>query len=129
MQVQPYLMFDGRCEEALAFYAQALGAQTQLLMRFRDSPEPPAGECSASAAVPGDKVMHAELRVGETTLMASDGLAGGSCRTTWWPPRAPPACACTAPTRRAWPTSARAPSRAFPPCSSKCRPWTARWAS
>lgn len=77
MQVQPYLMFDGRCEEALAFYAQALGAQTQLLMRFRDSPEPPAGECSASAAVPGDKVMHAELRVGETTLMASDGMAGG----------------------------------------------------
>lgn len=73
MQVQPYLMFDGRCEEALAFYAQALGAQTMVLMRFRDSPEPPSGECAA----PGDKIMHSEFRIGETTLMASDGNAEG----------------------------------------------------
>ncbi|GAD23292.1 VOC family protein [Acidovorax sp. MR-S7] len=76
MQVQPYLMFDGRCEEALDFYAQALGAQTMVLMRLRDSPEPPSGEC-ASAAPPGDKVMHAEFHIGETALMASDGDAGG----------------------------------------------------
>jgi len=41
MQIQPYLFFDGRCEEAVAFYQQALGAEVQLLMRYRDSPEPP----------------------------------------------------------------------------------------
>ena len=76
MKVQSYLMFDGRCEEALAFYGQAVGAQTLVLMRFSDSPEPPAGEC-ASAGVPGDKVMHAEFRIGDTALMASDGQAGG----------------------------------------------------
>lgn len=70
MQVQPYVMFEGRCEEALAFYAQALGAQTRLLMRYKDSPDPPAD-------LPGDKVMHAELRIGDTTFMASDGLACG----------------------------------------------------
>jgi PhnB protein len=75
MQVQPYLFFEGRCEEALEFYRQALDAQVEMLMRFRDSPEaPPPG-----AVAPGseDKVMHASFRVGDTTLMASDGGCSG----------------------------------------------------
>ena len=75
MQVQPYLFFDGRCEEAVEFYKSALGAEVAMLMRFKDSPEPPD-----PAMVPpgsGDKVMHASFRIGDTTVMASDGRCQG----------------------------------------------------
>jgi len=75
MQVQPYLFFEGRCEEALEFYRQALYAQVDMLMRFKESPEaPPPG-----AVAPGseEKVMHASFRVGDSTLMASDGGCSG----------------------------------------------------
>jgi PhnB protein len=67
--VQPYLFFDGQCEAALEYYRRVLGAEVTQLMRFKDSPEP--GTCGASD---GDKVMHASFRIGETTLMASDGM-------------------------------------------------------
>ena len=70
--VQPYLFFDGRCEEALEFYRQALGAQVEMLMHFKDSPDP-VGCPSAS----GEKVMHASVRIGGTTVMASDGRCEG----------------------------------------------------
>jgi PhnB protein len=73
MQIQPYLFFDGRCEEALDFYRRALGAEITMLMRFKDSPEKPP------ATAPGteNKVMHASFRIGETMLMASDGRNQG----------------------------------------------------
>ena len=74
MQVQPYLFFEGRCEEAIDFYRDALGAEVETLMRFQDNPDP-QGMC---APVAGDKVMHASFRIGETTVMASDGMAEGS---------------------------------------------------
>jgi PhnB protein len=75
MQVQPYLFFDGRCEEAIEFYRRTLGAEVRMLMRFKDSPEPQApGVCPSGA---GDKVMHASVRIGETTVMASDGRCLG----------------------------------------------------
>ena len=73
--LQPYLHFDGRCEEAIEFYRRALGAEVEMLMRFKDSPEPPKpGTCAPGA---DDKVMHASLRIGQTTIMASDGRCGG----------------------------------------------------
>src|SRR4051812_34862374 len=75
MQVQPYLFFDGRCEEAIEFYCAALGAQVEMLMRFKDSPEQPDG---APAAGMENKVMHAALRIGDGVLMASDGMAAGN---------------------------------------------------
>ncbi len=75
MQVQPYLFFDGRCEEAIEFYRKALGAEVGMLMRFKDSPEPPApGTCAPGSE---DKVMHASLRIGDTAVMASDGRCQG----------------------------------------------------
>jgi PhnB protein len=75
MQVQPYLFFAGRCEEAVEFYRRALGAEVTMLMRFKDSPEPHDPDmCPAGA---GDKVMHASFRIGETTVMASDGRCEG----------------------------------------------------
>ncbi len=75
MQVQPYLFFDGRCEEALDFYKSALGAKVEVMMRFKDSPEPPQpGMCKPGSE---DKIMHASFRVGDTTLMASDGRCEG----------------------------------------------------
>jgi PhnB protein len=72
MLVQSYLFFDGLCEEALAFYKRALGAEVTALMRNRESPDP--GMC-----VPGreDKIMHANFNIGETQLMASDGHCTG----------------------------------------------------
>ena len=73
MQVQPYLFFEGRCEEAIEFYRGALGAEVTALMRFQDNPDPQ----NACGPVPGDKVMHASFRLGETTVMASDGMAEG----------------------------------------------------
>ena len=72
MQVQPYLFFEGRCEEALAFYRGALGAEVTMLMRFKESPDP-----GMVAPGTGDKVMHASFRIGETTVMASDGRCQG----------------------------------------------------
>jgi PhnB protein len=66
--VQPYLFFGGRCEEALEFYRTAIGAEIQMLTRFKESPEPHGlPDCFE------DKVMHATVRIGKTTLMASDG--------------------------------------------------------
>jgi len=72
--VQSYLFFDGRCDEALDFYHKALGAEVTRLMRFKENPEPPQPGCPPS---PGDKVMHASFRIGETTIMASDGRCQG----------------------------------------------------
>ncbi len=75
MDVQNYLDFDGRCEEALEFYRAALGAEITRLMRMSDSPEPhPPGMMPPGTE---NKVMHATLRVGSTTLMASDGRCQG----------------------------------------------------
>jgi PhnB protein len=70
--VQPYLFFDGRCEEAIEFYRSALGAEVTMLMRFKDSPDPNMHPAGAE-----NKVMHASLRVGDTTVMASDGRCEG----------------------------------------------------
>jgi len=75
MQIQPYLFFDGRCEEALEFYRKTVGAKVEMLMRFKDSPEPPQpGMCPPGS---DDKVMHACFRVGDTPVMASDGRCQG----------------------------------------------------
>ena len=75
MQAQPYLFFDGRCEEAVEFYRRALGAEVTMLMRFKDSPEPH----EPGMVPPGseNKVMHASLRIGDTTVLASDGRCLG----------------------------------------------------
>jgi len=72
--VQAYLNFDGRCDEALAFYKIALGAEVEMLMRFKDSPEAPPPGCGPTDS---NKVMHAQFRIGETVIMASDGRASG----------------------------------------------------
>lgn len=77
-QVTPYLNFDGRCAEALEFYRTAIGAQVEVLTRFKDAPPPPAGE--PEVGCPGadpEMVMHASFRVGTTVLMASDCQGAG----------------------------------------------------
>jgi PhnB protein len=72
--VQPYLFFDGRCEEAIEFYKKALSAEVNMLMRFKDSPEsPPPGRGPTNP----NKVMHAQFQIGETVILASDGRATG----------------------------------------------------
>ena len=72
MKVQPYLFFDGRCEEAVEFYRKVLGAEVEMLMRFKDSPEPhPPGMVPPGSE---NKIMHMSLRM---TVMASDGKCLG----------------------------------------------------
>lgn len=75
MQVQSYLFFEGRCEEAIEFYRSALGAKIEMLMRNKESPEP----CPEGMLPPGseNKVMHAAFRIGDSMVMASDGFCGG----------------------------------------------------
>jgi PhnB protein len=75
MQVEPYLFFDGRCEEAIEFYRSKLGAEVTALMRFKDSPEPHQPGMIPPGAE--NKVMHANLRIGNTAVMASDGRCEG----------------------------------------------------
>ena len=75
MQVQPYLFFDGRCEEALDFYQRALGAKPGMVMRWKDAPQPQ----QQGMVPPGaeNKIMHANFQIGDTTIMASDGRCEG----------------------------------------------------
>ena len=79
--VQPYLFFDGRCDEALEFYKKALGAEVVMLMRFKDAPPIPEGEKAPEGCGPGpsdpNKVMHASFRIRGANLMASDGQCLG----------------------------------------------------
>ncbi len=72
MQVQPYLFFDGRCEEAIEFYKRTVGAKVSMLMHYKDSPDP--GMVTPETK---DKVMHACLQIGDSTVLASDGRCSG----------------------------------------------------
>ena len=72
MNLQPYLFFDGKCDEALDFYKKAVGAEPKMLMRFSQAPDP-------SMISPGseNKVMHAQVQIGDTTVLMSDGHCAG----------------------------------------------------
>ncbi len=75
MHIESYLFFNGRCDEAIAFYKQALGAEVLMLMRNKEAPEkPPPGMLPPGS---DDKVMHATLRIGTSNLMCSDGRCDG----------------------------------------------------
>ena len=75
MQVQPYLFFDGRAEEAIEFYKKAIGAKVEMMMRFKESPAkehiPPGGD---------NKIMHACIKIGDAQVMASDGQCAGKAK-------------------------------------------------
>jgi len=75
MPLQPYLFFDGRAEEAAAFYREALGAEIEMMMRYEDSPDPPP----PGMVPPGSekKVMHMAMKIGDSMLLASDGNCAG----------------------------------------------------
>ena len=75
MTIEPYLFFNGNCQEAIEFYKLALGAEVSMLMRYKESPEPPP-----PGMVPAgwdNKIMHSSLRVGNANIMASDGCSEG----------------------------------------------------
>jgi PhnB protein len=74
MQVQPYLFFNGRCEEAIEYYRDTLGAEVTMLMRFKEMPCPDEGAITPENE---NKIMHANLRIGQSELMASDGRCSG----------------------------------------------------
>jgi PhnB protein len=78
MKVESYLFFDGRCEEAIDYYKRALDAEVVMMMRFKDSPEPPQPGMLAPGSE--NKIMHATMRIGETNVMASDGDCRGATK-------------------------------------------------
>lgn len=71
MTIQPYLFFNGRCEEALEFYKKTLGANVEMMMRFKENPD-----AGAAPMMPKDtnKIMHASMRIGDAQVMCSDGM-------------------------------------------------------
>ena len=71
--IQPYLFFNGDCEQAVRFYGKALGAEVEMMMRYKESPEPPPP--GRVPPVFEDKIMHTSFRIGQTTVMASDGCS------------------------------------------------------
>ncbi len=75
MNVQPYLMFEGRCEEAIEFYKKTLDAKVETMMRFRESPSPPP----PGSLPPGseEKILHSALKIGSSQIMATDGHCAG----------------------------------------------------
>jgi PhnB protein len=75
MQVQSYLIFNGRCEEAIDFYKKSLGAKVEMLMRFKENPD--KDKMGANCMPPGseEKVMHSSFKIGDTVVMASDGMS------------------------------------------------------
>lgn len=78
--IAPYLFFDGHCEDALAFYQKALGAEVVALMRFKENPDTATGDGCAGGNLPApmaEKVMHAAFRIGHSLIMASDGNCTG----------------------------------------------------
>ncbi len=77
MQIQPYLFFDGRCEEALNFYRDVLGIETTMLMRYKEMPPPEREQAPPMPAGTENKVMHASFRLGDTVVNASDGHCQG----------------------------------------------------
>ncbi|KAB2850325.1 MAG: VOC family protein [Hyphomicrobiaceae bacterium] len=72
MSIEPYLFFNGRCEEALRFYQKSLGAKVSMIMRYKDSPEQ-SGVTPALA----DLIMHSAFTIDGATVMASDGHGKG----------------------------------------------------
>jgi PhnB protein len=69
MPVQPYLFFDGRCEEAIDLYRKALGAEVEMLMRYKEAPDPPRPGAHEGYE---DKIMHANLRIGDGSVLKPD---------------------------------------------------------
>lgn len=76
MQLQPYLMFEGKAEEAISFYRKAIGAEVLMMMRYNENPEP----AQPGFLPPGseEKIMHASLRVGTSEVLLSDGMCSGT---------------------------------------------------
>ncbi|HVB17662.1 MAG TPA: VOC family protein [Stellaceae bacterium] len=72
MQIQPYVFFDGKCADAIAFYQRTLGAEVVMQMRYKDNPNPEMNPPGSA-----DNIMHAALRVGDTMVLASDGRCQG----------------------------------------------------
>ena len=73
MEVQAYLFFEGRCQEAIDFYRAVLGAEAVMQMAFKDSPVP-----TSQPAQSDDKVMHACVKIGDSQIFMSDGMCGGA---------------------------------------------------
>ncbi len=74
MNVQSYLSFEGRAEEAIEFYKSAVGAKVDMMMRFKEMPGDQQGMVTPESK---DKIMHAAIKIGDTQVLLSDGRCAG----------------------------------------------------
>ena len=75
--ITPYVFFNGKCEEAIEFYKKAAGAEVSMLMRFKDAPPNAEQGCSPGPEA-ANKIMHGEIRIGQNSIMVSDGRCEGN---------------------------------------------------
>jgi PhnB protein len=75
MNIEPYLSFEGKAQEAIDFYKSAVGAQVKMVMHFKDAPPEMQAQMSPGT---GDKVMHACIKIGDSDVLLSDGRCGGT---------------------------------------------------
>ena len=75
MNIQPYLSFEGRAQEAIDYYKGVLGATVDVIMHFKDGPPEMQAQMSPESK---DKIMHAAIRVGDTQVLMSDGRCTGT---------------------------------------------------
>jgi PhnB protein len=71
VKFNPYLLFDGQCEEAFKFYEQILGGKIESMLTHEGTP--------AACNVPPEwskKILHARMTIGDIVLMASDAPPG-----------------------------------------------------
>ena len=73
--IQPYLFFRGRCEEAINYYKDKIGAEVLMMMRFKENPDQPHDDKVSHEL--DDKIMHASLRIAGASVMLSDGMKTG----------------------------------------------------
>lgn len=72
-QVNPYLIFNGNCEEAFLFYQSVFGGEFPYMGRFKDMPAD--DNCPPTSEEEADRIMHVSLPVGDTVLMGSDSTS------------------------------------------------------
>ncbi|OEY99857.1 MULTISPECIES: VOC family protein [Stenotrophomonas] len=84
MKLIPFLGFNGKTHEAMAFYAQALGGKVTSEMKYSDMPPSDNMEGCGDNQGPSDPdlIAHSQLEVGDAILMAADGPGSGDNGST-----------------------------------------------
>lgn len=78
MEIQPYLFFNGQCDQAIAYYTEILGAQ--LIEKHTYADAPPGSSSPDCPTPPSHLIMHAMLKIGDSIVLVSDGRGEGAMK-------------------------------------------------